>query len=313
MPNGRPVDIVLNPLGVPSRMNVGQILETHLGWCAKILGFYAKTPTFSGANEREIGLLLKLAGLNWARETLDAPGLAARHRGRRRAARARRHRAGPGQATRTGSSCSTTRASADLGGRTMSQRTSDLFHRIRDFVTQSAREIAEREVTRAAEPGRPARQGGRGGVGAGNAAGRGEGDAEAAGEAGRPDAGRAARTNWSCRRSRRCSARSPRPTSTAAAERADAAGGADPGREDAPARRTQRRDVRVPDHGRRDLHAEAVAPRGRQDPRAQHRPVLAGHAAAARRQGAVRRPAVRRNGSVGAGGLRRGATCCRRS
>jgi DNA-directed RNA polymerase beta subunit len=50
------VDIVLNPLGVPSRMNVGQILETHLGWAAKILGFYAKTPVFQGANEREIGL-----------------------------------------------------------------------------------------------------------------------------------------------------------------------------------------------------------------------------------------------------------------
>ena len=71
LPDGRPVDIVLNPLGVPSRMNVGQILETHLGWAAKILGFYAKTPTFSGANEREIGLVLKLAGLTWARETLN--------------------------------------------------------------------------------------------------------------------------------------------------------------------------------------------------------------------------------------------------
>ena len=55
LPDGRPVDIVLNPLGVPSRMNVGQILETHLGWAAKILGFYAKTPVFQGASEREIG------------------------------------------------------------------------------------------------------------------------------------------------------------------------------------------------------------------------------------------------------------------
>ena len=62
LPDGRPVDIVLNPLGVPSRMNVGQILETHLGWAAKLLGFYAKTPVFQGANEREIGLLLKIAG-----------------------------------------------------------------------------------------------------------------------------------------------------------------------------------------------------------------------------------------------------------
>ena len=56
------MDIVLNPLGVPSRMNVGQILETHLGWAARLLGFYAKTPVFQGANEREIGVLLQLAG-----------------------------------------------------------------------------------------------------------------------------------------------------------------------------------------------------------------------------------------------------------
>ena len=74
LPDGTPVDIVLNPLGVPSRMNVGQILETHLGWAAKILGFYAKTPVFQGANEREIGLTLRLAGLDWVRDSL---GLAA--------------------------------------------------------------------------------------------------------------------------------------------------------------------------------------------------------------------------------------------
>ncbi|MDQ6611478.1 MAG: DNA-directed RNA polymerase subunit beta, partial [Gemmatimonadota bacterium] len=71
LPDGRPVDIVLNPLGVPSRMNVGQILETHLGWAAKLLNFYAKTPVFQGANEREIGLLMKLAGLGWARRCLS--------------------------------------------------------------------------------------------------------------------------------------------------------------------------------------------------------------------------------------------------
>src|SRR5687768_11894761 len=71
LPDGRPVDIVLNPLGVPSRMNVGQILETHLGWAARLLGFYAKTPVFQGANEREIGLVLKLAGLTWTRATLN--------------------------------------------------------------------------------------------------------------------------------------------------------------------------------------------------------------------------------------------------
>src|SRR3712207_6569153 len=70
LPDGRPVDIVLNPLGVPSRMNVGQILETHLGWASKILGVYAKTPVFQGANEREIGLLMKIAGATWARDAL---------------------------------------------------------------------------------------------------------------------------------------------------------------------------------------------------------------------------------------------------
>src|SRR5205807_1230593 len=52
--DGTPVDIMLNPLGVPSRMNVGQILETHLGWAAAVLGFQAVTPVFDGATEDEI-------------------------------------------------------------------------------------------------------------------------------------------------------------------------------------------------------------------------------------------------------------------
>ena len=52
--DGRPVDILLNPLGVPSRMNVGQILETHLGWAASVLGFQAVTPVFDGATEEEV-------------------------------------------------------------------------------------------------------------------------------------------------------------------------------------------------------------------------------------------------------------------
>jgi DNA-directed RNA polymerase subunit beta len=71
LPDGTPVDIVLNPLGVPSRMNVGQILETHLGWCARVLGFEAKTPVFRGADEAEIGVLLRLSGLRWASEALQ--------------------------------------------------------------------------------------------------------------------------------------------------------------------------------------------------------------------------------------------------
>jgi DNA-directed RNA polymerase subunit beta len=71
LPDGTPVEIVLNPLGVPSRMNVGQILETHLGWAARILGFEAKTPVFQGATENEVGALLKLAGLKWAASGLN--------------------------------------------------------------------------------------------------------------------------------------------------------------------------------------------------------------------------------------------------
>jgi len=54
MEDGTPVDVLLNPLGVPSRMNVGQILETHLGWAAKVLGFQAVTPVFDGATETEV-------------------------------------------------------------------------------------------------------------------------------------------------------------------------------------------------------------------------------------------------------------------
>jgi DNA-directed RNA polymerase subunit beta len=63
LPDGTPVEIVLNPLGVPSRMNVGQILETHLGWAAKVLGFSVASPVFDGVSESEIKSLLKQAGL----------------------------------------------------------------------------------------------------------------------------------------------------------------------------------------------------------------------------------------------------------
>ncbi len=63
LPNGTPVDIVLNPLGVPSRMNVGQILETHLGWALHELGIEASTPVFNGASEEEIRAYLRKADL----------------------------------------------------------------------------------------------------------------------------------------------------------------------------------------------------------------------------------------------------------
>src|SRR5687767_1289297 len=130
LPDGRAVDIVLNPLGVPSRMNVGQILETHLGWAARILGFYAKTPVFAGAHEREIGLLLKLAGLTWARETLNLHN-------------------SPLNVTDDNVRTISTDIMADtdedavllmddsklsdLGGRNMSAETKDIYNRVRDF------------------------------------------------------------------------------------------------------------------------------------------------------------------------------------
>jgi DNA-directed RNA polymerase subunit beta len=63
LPDGTPVEVVLNPLGVPSRMNVGQILETHLGWAAKALGLWVSSPVFEGAAEAEIKALLKKAKL----------------------------------------------------------------------------------------------------------------------------------------------------------------------------------------------------------------------------------------------------------
>ena len=63
LPDGTPLDIVLNPLGVPSRMNIGQVLEVHLGYAAKALGWKVATPVFDGANEKDIRDTLKLAGL----------------------------------------------------------------------------------------------------------------------------------------------------------------------------------------------------------------------------------------------------------
>ena len=68
--DGTPVDIVLNPLGVPSRMNVGQILETHLGWALKTLGYKLEVPVFQGIKEFEIKQLLKEAGLPESGKTI---------------------------------------------------------------------------------------------------------------------------------------------------------------------------------------------------------------------------------------------------
>ena len=64
LPDGTPLDIVLNPLGVPSRMNIGQVLEVHLGYAANKLGYKVATPVFDGANEKDIEQLLRESGLS---------------------------------------------------------------------------------------------------------------------------------------------------------------------------------------------------------------------------------------------------------
>jgi len=142
LPDGTPVDIVLNPLGVPSRMNVGQILETHLGWCAQILGFKAKTPVFRGADEGEIGVLLRLAGLNWAAESLHL-----RHRPPHVDAATLTHvvedlRKGG----REGAPATLTEASlAELARRSASPRTRELYQAVKSFLSEAGKEVAVRE------------------------------------------------------------------------------------------------------------------------------------------------------------------------
>jgi DNA-directed RNA polymerase subunit beta len=143
LPDGRAVDIVLNPLGVPSRMNVGQILETHLGWAAKVLGFYAKTPTFSGANEHEIGLLLKLAGLTWARGTLNLHNAPLNITDADVFAIAG-DIAGEDEPEKV-ALLDEARLS-ELGTRARSAETKDVFNRVREFLSQAARELADREI-----------------------------------------------------------------------------------------------------------------------------------------------------------------------
>src|SRR5690606_34507561 len=69
-----PVEIVLNPLGVPSRMNIGQVLETHLGWAAKTLGLHVASPVFDGATEDDILAFLKKAGLPESGKTILRDG-----------------------------------------------------------------------------------------------------------------------------------------------------------------------------------------------------------------------------------------------
>ena len=144
LPNGTPVDIVLNPLGVPSRMNVGQILETHLGWAANLLGFDAKTPVFQGANETEIGVLLRLAGLSWAADALrlDArPPALNSERVTQIVADLRRLPSSNGDRPDIGSA-----GIELLGGRNVSAETRELHHGMVDFLKFAGKELAEREL-----------------------------------------------------------------------------------------------------------------------------------------------------------------------
>ena len=192
--DGTPVEIVLNPLGVPSRMNVGQILETHLGWAGHQLG--QKIGELLQQNSKAEVLRKELKQLFKDTPFVD------QHRGSRRrdaGARGRRHE-----------------GSVYFG--------SPVFDGAKEHEIKSL--LAEGEL---------------------------------------PSFG-----------------------------------------QDVPVRRHDGRQVRAADHGRLHLHAQALAPGRRQDPRSFDRTVLADHPAAAGRQGAVRWPALRRNGSLGPGSVRRG-------
>ena len=195
MPDGTPVEIVLNPLGVPSRMNVGQVLETHLGWAAKELGNSLK---------RLLSKEVRAEALRrWFKEVF--------------------------------SDTTIWRLLSKLDDDELLEYAEGFREGI-PFATPVFDGARETEIRHLLEV-------------AGSAA----------------------------------------------------------SRQDQPVRRYDRRPVRSARNRRLHLHAQAVAPCRRQDPRSLDRAVLADHPAAVGWQGAVRRPAVRRNGSLGAGSLRSGA------
>jgi DNA-directed RNA polymerase subunit beta len=149
LPDGTPVDIVLNPLGVPSRMNVGQILETTLGWACHLLGFEAKTPVFQGATEDEVGALLKIGGLKWAHRALGVENVAFPEFGMEVLSEMLQaiHRVGEGQLN-----TATTEAGVQALGRSLdSYVDSDLpanvrqhFEALRDYLVAARDEIVSR-------------------------------------------------------------------------------------------------------------------------------------------------------------------------
>ena len=143
LPDGTPVDIVLNPLGVPSRMNVGQILETHLGWAARILGFEAKTPVFRGADEAEIGVLIRLAGLRWAAQSLRLDAVAPDAAPEVISAMVMDLKKSTSEADRT----SLGRVGIEaLGHRAASADTKALYKQAQTFLVDAAKQLASREL-----------------------------------------------------------------------------------------------------------------------------------------------------------------------
>ena len=148
LPDGTRVEIVLNPLGVPSRMNVGQILETHLGWAAWVLGFGAKTPVFQGASEDEVGLLLKMAGVKWGARALgisaEPPAATAtgieQLTGASRTLPARAGSAGNGDQGSTGLG----RSLDDYARVDLPDAAQAYFERLKDFLIEAAEEHAGR-------------------------------------------------------------------------------------------------------------------------------------------------------------------------
>jgi DNA-directed RNA polymerase subunit beta len=124
-------------------MNVGQILETHLGWAAKLLGFYAKTPVFQGANEREIGMLLKLAALTWVRDALQLGGENFRITDEEVRVLLNDIKPASSEAVRTELLSDATLN--DLGVKSRGAGSKAIFNRVRDFVATAAKDLVARE------------------------------------------------------------------------------------------------------------------------------------------------------------------------
>ncbi len=156
LPDGTPVQIILNPLGVPSRMNVGQILETHLGWVCSLLGFEAKTPVFQGASENEVGLLLKISGTRWAHHALgirsvEFPEFSASDVEEMIRALPKGAEAPPAAANGASATASLGRSLDEYLGKDSPAELRDRLDALRTYVVQAATELAERKGEKLAD------------------------------------------------------------------------------------------------------------------------------------------------------------------